>query len=113
MAWLVVPVIAVAGAALVRLDVPLWVRFELSRADLETVVAGRPGSIVPTDATRRVGLYEVDLVEDGDVIWFMVPEGGLLTEDGFAFSPAGEPDASGGRCRPLSGPWWVCTTATD
>ena len=113
LAWLVVPLIAVLGAAVVRLDAPLVMRFELSRGAMERVVADGPGSLLPIDATRWVGLYEVDVFEDGRVTWFLVPEGGFMSDVGFAFSAAGEPADTGGRCRSLGGPWWVCATGVD
>jgi hypothetical protein len=107
-AWLVMPLIGFLGVAVVANDIPLRVRFELSRDAFEAAAAAPlPG---PADASsvRQVGLYQVEPIDEPGARFFLVPEGGLLNAYGFAFITSGATDVERDGCRHLDGPWWVC-----
>jgi hypothetical protein len=107
-AWLVLPLIGFLGVAVVANDIPLRVRFELSRDAFEAAAAAPLLGPADPSSVRQVGLYQVDLIDEPGVRFFLVPEGGLLNEYGFAFVTSATTDIDRDGCRHLDGPWWVC-----
>lgn len=108
---LVLAAVVLAGTvAAVHADLPLLVRFELSRSSLEAIVAQ------PSVSDGQVGLFVIrDYTRTDYGARFTISEGGLIEEWGLAYSPAGPPGPPivdpvpvGTReYRHLDGPWYV------
>jgi hypothetical protein len=107
--WLIVPAIALAGAALVMLDIPLRTRFELSRPAMESVVQSGTGSIDTTAGPVRVGLYDIDFDFVDNRIWFGVDDGGFFQSYGFVHAEPGDLATPPDRCASIDPDWWVCS----
>jgi len=107
--WLILPTIALAGAAMVMLDVPLRIRFELSRPAMEAVVQTGVGLIDTAAGPVRVGLYDIDFEFIDNRIWFGV-DGGIFQSYGFVRTKEGDAGPPLDRCRTIDSDWWVCST---
>ena len=104
--WLILPILGLIGVVVVANDLPLRARFELSRTAFEAA-ATVPSSA--SDSPHQVGFFGVvDVPDRPGTRFFLVPEGGLINEYGFAFRPAGPSEEDLTGCRPLGGSWWFC-----
>ncbi len=107
-AWMLTPVVAIAGFAAVAADVPLRIRLEMSRGSFEQVardvVAGRRQP--PPDG--RLGFYEISMatrLENG--FSFLVEGSGFIDPCGFAYSERGEPAVEAAvDLWHITGPWY-------
>ena len=112
-AWLLLPLIGFLGVAAVADDLPLRARFELSRTAFESAAKAPPS---PSDwaPVHELGLYGVmDVPDRPGTRFFLVPEGGLLNEYGFAYRPLGPSADDLMSCQPLGGPWWYCVLGSS
>lgn len=107
---LVPPLIAALVCVLVYAGAPLWMRFELSRGDLDRFAAevSRGG---PLEEPGWIGLYPVeDVTGSHEAFAFTIVDTGFLERGGFAWSPHGAPDFGGtGFFTHFHGPWYIWT----
>jgi hypothetical protein len=99
------PLALLALWGLVSADVPLEARWALSRGGFDDVADGP----VPADRSRRVGLYQVDRVEqEGAGVTFWVSgAGGMFGGAGFSYLPNGPWAATVDRdYQHLGGRWY-------
>ncbi|MFI7467835.1 hypothetical protein [Nonomuraea sp. NPDC049646] len=104
-----VPLLVVAlTGALVYIDAPMRVRFELSRGGLEHI-AQTVSEGTPPGKRRWIGLYPVKYLEGSrGAFGFMIKDAGFFGSYGFAWSADGEPDVDGsGSYRHFDGRWYV------
>ena len=122
--WLLIaPVGGLLVVALLWWEVPLRLRWALSQASFEKVVAEAPsggsrGDWRPIEADGRIGLYRVVSTHRvGEAIIFYEASGAFTDDAGFAYLPQGPfPELNTGwfespNFRHLSGPWyaWVAS----
>ena len=89
----VVPALVVTVGGLVVADVPLRVRWQLSRPAFDEAVRDGVEVAPYAEPVRRIGLYEVRGIERiGDAVVFREATGGFLGEVGFADLPDGPTD---------------------
>jgi hypothetical protein len=111
--WWLVPVAIAVGVALASTDLPLRLRFALSRSALEAVVSGGKVNGGPVDA----GLYHVGYFEKTEFGYHLQVSSDFLTEWGFAYSPGGPPPGPDidvptygegqSSYRHFDGPWYL------
>jgi hypothetical protein len=98
--WLAIPVLGLLCAALIWSDVPLRIRFELSRGEFDRAIATN------ARGPQQLGLYSVGTTLDsGDgTIYVWMDEGGFLDSCGFAHRVDGAQPAT--YWVSLGGGWW-------
>lgn len=109
--WLTVPLIAVTTFLLLLVQVPLCVTFWLSQGAMERTA--RAVMQLPVGAEKEpahwIGLYptvKIERIPGG--MRFLVQGTGIFDREGFAYSPDGEPTATGDDYYThFSGPWWL------
>jgi len=104
--WLAVPAMGVLAVAIALSGLPLWARFQASRAALEDAVARiQAGEAV---APGWIGLYQVaDVSTDEGDVWFLVDGACFIDECGFLYVPGLPPTATGRLFLDhVDGPWW-------
>ena len=116
---LVVPWVVVATAVLSLTDIPLQVRFDLTRSAFDDAVATMPAGEDFIYDRRLVGTYMIRSMErvDGGVIMAEEIGDSLINDAGFAYLPAGPtPDLENGsfespQWHDLGGGWWSWTAS--
>lgn len=114
--WAIAPVLVITTVALMFFQVPLRLRFDAARSDLEGFAAEvQPSNDVDVGAREHVGTFvvlrwSIDKLPNGGVR-FLVDSGGL---GGFAYSPSGRPRQNAeDRYYHLEGPWYVWQAGFD
>jgi hypothetical protein len=118
--WAVTPIIGAVTFALLWLEVPMYLRFAVSRNDLthlaqRAITAGpRPMPAWGTGTVNRAGAYDVIVgqVSPGGEVDFVVPGTFFFRScSGFTYCPSGSPSDPEGSFEPLDGPWFVWHTS--
>jgi hypothetical protein len=118
--WLfVAPAMAASVIALVLVDIPIKVRFELSRADFDTAVAALPRDTRTGSGAGSVGSYDITHWSKvrGGVILHDSNSSGVTNDAGFAYLPEGPtPDLENGNFESpqftaLGGGWYAWTAS--
>ena len=114
-----VPLVVIATASLMLTDVPLQVRFDLSRGAMQHAVDTMPADADMVLEPGLIGTYVIRSMErvDGGVILAEAIGDSLINDAGFAYLPAGPtPELENGSFeRPqwhdLGGGWWSWTAS--
>jgi hypothetical protein len=106
--WVAFPLVAAVCLAMVALDVPRTIRFNLSRAELEAAAAKTNGDSLP----GWIGLMPVDGIwrdPDGTTTFWLTGDQSLIGYPcGLTYAPRGEPPQHGGQLgRKIADGWWV------
>jgi len=107
--WVAFPIAVALCLAMVALDIPGTVRFNLSRAELEAAANGNAdGRGLP----GWIGLMPVDGLwrdPDGSTTFWLTGDENLIGYPcGLTYVPGGEPSAHGGQLgRKIADGWWV------
>ena len=110
--WLVVPAMIVSSLALIALDVPMTVRFEMSRAALEQSATQSGLGDGSVSGLGWIGLEPIDSIwreADGTVVFVVSQEQDFLGDPcGLAYNPDARPDQTEGHAgRELGHGWWT------
>jgi hypothetical protein len=114
--WMVCPAIVFLTMVLLSLNVPLRLRFAVSRAALnqtaqQAITAG-PNSISNSwwnDPVQRLGAYSAAVVKikpTGEVDFYVPGTEFMRSFSGFAYSPNAAPDDPERSFEPLGGGWY-------
>ena len=120
--WVVCPFIASITLALMIFQVPVRVRFALSRSDLNRLAQqALPAGPVSLSAwsdenqpAQRAGAFDVVVVQvtSGGEVDFRVPGTEFFRSfGGFTYCPTGTPFDPEGSFEPLGGPWYIWLTS--
>jgi len=117
--WYVGPVLAAITLALVMQEVPVRLRFAMSRSALAQL-AEQAAKAGPKDLdwfkspVRRAGAFKVEIVQvtsTGEVDFRVAGTEFFRSFGGFTYSPAGAPYDPEGSHEPLGGDWYVWHTS--
>lgn len=119
--WVAEPLIAAITLSLVFFEVPLRLRFAISRNDLnrlsqQALISG-PSPLTPNWSFFRVqkaGAFNVMVVQvtsDGEVDFRVPGTEFFRSYSGFSYRPTGNPSDPEGSFEPLGGPWYVWHTS--
>jgi hypothetical protein len=104
--WLLIPLVTMIAVAIVLSGVPLRLRFDAARPDMERVI----GTLTTPGATRPPTLGSYGLLY-GEWIAagyrFLVTDSGLVSACGFAWLPNGGAGLGATEYQPLGGDWWT------
>jgi hypothetical protein len=118
--WLAAPIIVVIMFAIVTLQLPLRLRFAVSRNELNRLahraIAGGPKPLAANWGIPavRAKLFDVNIVQvtsDGEVDFRVPGTEFFRSYSGFTYRPAGNPSDPEGSFEPLGGPWYVWHTS--
>ncbi len=92
--WIITAVMLVIITSMVLFPWPMYVRFYLSRGDLEAALKNR--TQVPSQVNKVIGLYHVEeIVAGADGCMFIKVGGSIYKDKGFWKIPKGTPVPNG------------------
>jgi hypothetical protein len=121
--WAMGPVIAMVTVFLIALQVPMRLRFAISRDALsrlaQQAVAGGPTPLVgdwgimkvPVQRAGAIDVAVMQVTPAGEVDFRVPGTEFFRSYSGFAYCPAGNPFDPEGSFEPLGGPWYVWQTS--
>jgi hypothetical protein len=114
--WLGIPAIGILCFALGAADVPLRVRFELSRSELQRAANSVPAGGSHYPGGRQIGLFGIRYVHQLSygVLFYMDSAGFFYTSCGLAYAANGRPqDRELTLETDLGGGWWYACEYFD
>jgi hypothetical protein len=119
--WAAGPVIALVTVSLIALQVPMRLRFAVSRAALnqlaqQAVAAGTKPlrgdwGIMQVQGAGAFDVAVMQVTSAGEVDFRVPGTEFFRSYGGFAYSPGGNPSDPEGSFEPLGGPWYVWHTS--
>ncbi len=120
-AFAIAPALVLLFVGVVAVDVPLKIRWSMSRESFERVVADGPGATDDDrwrvlEGPRSLGSYDVSSIDQfRDAVFFFESSGGFMDDTGFACLPSGPfPELENGNFENpqfdhLGGCWYTFT----
>jgi hypothetical protein len=118
--WTIVPIIGVLTLVMLSFEVPMYIRFAISRRDLtrlaQQAIAAGPKTLPArgTGTIKRAGAYDVIAAQVKPVgeVDFIVPGTFFMRScSGFTYDATGSPSDPEGSFEPLGGSWYVWHTS--